>query len=294
MARKILQPHYLQVPKRLYDFIRARFFDIVFIQKDIFTSETAVYEKLLSRINNKIIFDFDDAIFLNNETKLKEIIKISAAVIAGNDFLAEFARKYNSNVFVIPTSVKLDRYKIRPSALNKTLTIGWTGTSSTLRYLIGIRNIIENAAKQHDFTLKVIYDKPINPFTGSLLKVESIAWKEKTEIEDLSTIDIGLAPLQDGLWEKGKCGFKIIQYMALGIPVIASPVGVNAAIISDGVNGFLAKTESEWAEKLSLLINNPDLRDKFAQAGRETIEQHYSVDMNYKKVLEVLQLVQGR
>jgi glycosyltransferase involved in cell wall biosynthesis len=164
------------------------------------------------------------------------------------------------------------------------LVIGWTGTHSTSAYLEGIYSALETLNKKYNFKFLVISNKQ----PSRQLAVDSWQeWQKETEIEDLDQIDIGIMPMPDNDWTRGKCGFKALQFMALGKPVVASPVGVNTEIIQDGVNGFLASAEEEWVEKLSRLIEDPELRERLGKAGRKTVVERYSVEANKEKFLNL-------
>lgn len=164
------------------------------------------------------------------------------------------------------------------------VTIGWTGTHSTLKYLALILSPIQELEKIYHFDFVVIADKKPD---FQLKSLRFIKWNKQTEIEDLLRINIGLMPLSDDPWTNGKCGFKALQFMALGIPALASPVGVNYEIIDDGENGFLCRSENEWLEKLKLLLKNRELRYLMGQKGRKRVEENFSVDANRENFLSL-------
>jgi glycosyltransferase involved in cell wall biosynthesis len=166
--------------------------------------------------------------------------------------------------------------------------IGWTGSHSTVQHLDTLRGALQKLAKRDKFRLRVI-GTPTYQLPG--IDVEAMKWRSDTELDDLSVIDIGVMPLPDDAWSKGKCGLKALQFMALGIPTICSPVGVNTDIIQDDQNGFIAATEDEWVEKLSRLIRSAQLRDRLGQAGRETVEQKYSAKTQAPRVFEIFKSV---
>lgn len=288
--------------KRLKDVFRASNYDIIFIYRESLMVGLIIFERLFSLSKAKLIFDFDDAIWLKDvseanislkwlksPSKTKKIIKLSDVIFAGNSFLADYARQYNSQVKIVPTTINTNYHKkIHIKKKNNAICIGWTGTLTTLRYfetaLPVLRKIKQKFGDKVYF--KVIADFP---YTVEDLNIHTTQWKLNTEIEDLSEIDIGIMPLPDDEWAKGKCGFKALQYMALEIPTIVSPVGVNTDIIKDDFNGFLATNEDEWIEKLSLLIESEKLRDKFGKNGRQTVIQHYSYESqknNYLKFFD--------
>ena len=272
---------------------------LVFVQRECYMLGTAFFEKLFAS-KCKLIFDFDDAIwlqnvsdankkfsFLKNPNKTKEIIQVSRLVIAGNQYLANYAKQYNSNVHVIPTTIDTDYHT--PNAEKKKngeLIIGWTGTHSTVKYIYLIMPVLQKIkAKYSNVLFKVICE---DEFRIEELAITTTAWSSEREIEQLSDIDIGIMPLPDDEWTKGKCGFKGLQYMAMQAPAVMSSVGVNAEIIQHGVNGFLARTDEEWFDILCKLIDSEVLRKTIGEAGRKTILEKYSVVANKDKYLSLL------
>jgi len=208
-------------------------------------------------------------------SKVAAICRMSYKVSAGNEYLADFARKYCREVVVVPTVVDTEKTHncLQEQSVDKP-AVGWTGTFSTLKYLDILVPVLQRLQNRHEFTFVVIANK--DPQL-SLKYYRFIKWKKETEIEDLLTMHIGVMPLHNGEIEKGKCGFKAIQYMALGIPAVVSPVGVNAEIVTDKENGFVAATENEWEEAIEKLLTDASLRKEFGAASRSRIENSYSV-----------------
>ncbi len=281
------------IPKILRSFIkRMRFirllfqvtrYDIVFMQRPMSSDrkKSIFFEKLLVKFNKNLIFDFDDALFVQNHTKISNLIKISRRIICGNDYLARYAKQYNLNTFVIPTTIDTQKFFPLKNKQYDKLTIGWTGTSGN--YDNFSQELIETLKKlldnyQNINFLFICDRKPPEHFNFSY---NFIQWNEKTELNDLQKIDIGLMPLIDSEWTRGKCGFKLIQYGAIGIPSIASNVGVNNQVILQNKSGYLIDYEKEWYDKLELLINNEKLRKKFGETARKHIESSYSVKATY-------------
>ena len=254
----------------------------------------------ISRSGVPIVFDFDDAIFHSYKSpsngyltylkfpgKTGEICRLSTHIMAGNQYLADYSREFNRHVSIVPTTIDTDKYQLVERPLDpKPLTIGWSGSFSTIQHLDTLRDVLQELARYESFRLRVI-GTPAYEIDG--VDVEPIQWKAETEVEDLSEIDIGIMPLPVDNWSKGKCGLKALQYMALGIPTVCSPVGVNSTIIEAGVNGFLAGSRNEWLEKLRLLMHEPELRQKIGAAGRRTVEREYSAQVVAPKVLEIFQ-----
>ena len=289
---------------RLADVWRARSYDICFIHREAFPIGPPFVERLLAWMGKPTIFDFDDAIYLPNASaanrfvepyknagKIAAIIRMSDAVIAGNPYLAEYARQHNKRVTIIPTTIDTDRYLPRPSSSQGGVCVGWSGSRTTIAHLKLLTGVLRTLHERFGVRIKVIGDRT---FAIPGVPVDAQDWDASTELQALEPIDIGLMPLPDEEWAKGKCGLKALQYMALGIPAVCSPVGVNAEIIQDGVNGYLASTEAEWIDRLSRLIEDEQLRRSFGRAARETVETRYSVQANASRYVAVLRDVQTR
>ena len=276
--------------KRLADVLRASDYDVLFIQREAFMLGTVLFERLLKLSKARIIFDFDDSIwlqdvseinrnlsFLKDPLKTAKIISLSDRVFAGNAYLANYALKYNLNVRIIPTTIDTDEYfPTQRSLKNEKIVIGWSGSFSTIKHfslalpaLKRIQEIFKDKVEFH-----VIGN---SQFKTPLLEIISKDWNKLNELEDLQEFDIGIMPLPNDEWSQGKCGLKGLQYMALEIPTIMSPVGVNKDIIQDGVNGYLAGSDKEWVDKLSMLIQDYELRIKIGTSGRKTVVEKYSV-----------------
>jgi glycosyltransferase involved in cell wall biosynthesis len=275
-------------------------YDYIFIQREASPVGPPVFEWILSRLlRKKVIFDFDDAIWIPNVTasnklayylkcfwKIRYICKWSYKVVAGNEFLAAFASRYNKNAVIIPTCVDTTyRYNRISEQHADPVVIGWTGSHSTLRYLDPVYPVLKKLEKEYRFQFLVICNQPPGFQLDSL---RFITWNAKTEIEDLLKMNIGIMPLEEDAWSEGKCGFKLIQYLALGIPAVASPVGVNKVII-DPKNGLLCRTEEEWYAALQLLLENEGLRAGMGREGSIKIRQAYSVEANGASFLELFE-----
>lgn len=277
-------------------------YNTIFIHREAAPLGPPVFEWIVAKLwRKKTIYDFDDAIWIPNTSaenkiagtlkafwKVGCICKWSAIVTAGNHFLADFAKQSGAKrIEYLPTVVDTDlRYIPKPYSENNNIpVIGWTGSHSTLKYLDEIIPILQELENEIDFKFLVIADK--NPRLP-LKNFEFIKWREATEIEDLQKIDIGIMPLTADKWSEGKCGFKLIQYMALGLPSVASPVGVNVDIIQDGINGFLCENKFDWKNKLLLLLQDGQLRHRFAGAGITTIRDQYSISSQKQVFLKIL------
>jgi glycosyltransferase involved in cell wall biosynthesis len=273
-------------------------YDLIYIFREAALLGPPWFERKIARSGVPVVFDFDDAVFVSYKSpsngylsylkfpgKTAEICKLAAHVMAGNDYLADYARQYNEKVSIIPTTIDTDKYRLVERRDGpEILTIGWSGSFSTIQHLDTIRDVLQELAKTEKFHLRVIgtpsYDLP-----G--VDVEAIQWRSETEIEDLAKIDIGLMPLPDENWTRGKCALKALQYMALGIPATCSPVGVNSTIIKDGENGFLADGKAAWVDKIKLLLHSAETRRRVGAAGRRTVEDGYSAKAIAPRVLEI-------
>ena len=282
--------------KRCFDILRVKQYDIVFIYREAFMLGTVFFERLIGLLKIPIVFDFDDSIWLNDTSqgnqnlkwmkrpfKTADICKLASVVIVGNRYLADYARQYNENIYIIPTTIDLHYHTNDLIKTDKEyIVIGWTGTRTTLRHFYMLKNVYSSLQKIYGKKIryKVIADIPPSHDDGEF-DIEFVEWNKELEISQLLSIDIGIMPLPDDQWARGKCGFKGLQYMSLSIPAIMSPVGVNNEIIQHGRNGYLALTEEEWIQYLSALIENADLRQELGQAGKKTIEERFAVE-NYK------------
>lgn len=288
--------------RRLSTIGKARKYDLVYILREAALLGPAVFERLIYQQRVPFVFDFDDAIFvtyrspsngylsyLKFASKTKTICRLASHVMVGNPYLAEYAGQVNDNVTVIPTTIDTDKYRVPPPRGSAgPVTIGWTGSYSTVQHLDTIRGALKKLAEKEKFRLRVIgtpsYECPP-------VDAEAMPWRAATELDDLGAIDIGVMPLPDDNWSKGKCGLKALQFMALGIPTICSPVGVNTDIIQDDENGFLAASEAEWIEKLTRLLRSAELRRRLGDAGRATVEQKYSAVTQAPRVYEIFRSV---
>ncbi len=236
----------------------------------------------LRRCARKIIYDFDDAVMYSDrgpdrptrkrQRSFARTVEKADMVIAGNAYLADHAGVFNENVVVLPTGLNLADYSQSPHGSDEgIIRLVWIGSKSTLGYLIGIRSVLEEIGSRLDnVVLRIICDAF---FDLNNMPVEKRPWSEQTQFDDLAAGHIGLAPLPDDKFTRGKCGFKILQYQAAGLPVVASGVGVNAEYVRDGVCGFLAKDNGDWVEKLLRLINDEQLRRQMADAGLKAVQQ---------------------
>jgi glycosyltransferase involved in cell wall biosynthesis len=286
---------------RLRSLRRLSQYDVVIVYREAFPIGPPLIERWLSRPGRPpIVYDFDDAVFLPNVSdanrfivslkwagKVPEIMRLSARVTAGNPFLASVARTCNASVVTIPTCVDTDKFVPRTNAAPSTpLTVGWIGSPTTAPYLSMLRDVFTKLQTRTPFRLKV--SGAASDVTIAGVPVVNVPWSLADEVTLFNSCDVGVYPLTDDEWSRGKCGFKAIQFMSCGVPVVASAVGVNLEIIEDGVNGFLASTPEEWEIKLHRLLTDAPLRARLAVAGRRTVEERYSLRVTAPKVKAVL------
>ena len=287
--------------QRFFDIFLAIRSDLIFIHLEAFPLGPPFLEYIFAKVlHKKIIYDLDDAIYIGSTSsannflkylkcpsKIKKIIKISSHVIACNEYLANYAEKYNNNVTVIHTSVDTDKFKPINREKKENIVIGWIGSHSTAKYLSELKDVFFELSAKYKFTIKVIGAGEGCDFEILGVNVVQLDWSLKDEIAHFQSFDIGVYPLPEDEWTKGKTGFKTIQYMSIGIPCVVSDVGANRDIIKDGINGYLARTKEEWIEKISKLIDDAGLREKIGFAGRKTAEERYSLKINIPKFISI-------
>ncbi|HJO56207.1 MAG TPA: glycosyltransferase family 4 protein [Candidatus Scalindua sp.] len=276
-------------------------YDILFIQRKRFP---VLWLKFIRKNARKIVYDFDDSVmyrsskYVSNESKtrakvFKNMVNTSDHVIAGNEYLQQNTTPYTQDVTIIPSPIDMTSYpqKKYPEK-NDIITLGWIGAHGSIHYLKKMKPIFDTLAKRNDkLRLRIICD---TFFDCENMIVEKKQWNEKDEVADIQSFDIGLMPLMDDPWSHGKCGLKVLQCLATGVPVVCSPAGINREIVENSVHGFWANTDEEWIEKLEILINDHELRKKMGVAGRERVIERYSLKANAPRMLKIFQqLVQN-
>jgi glycosyltransferase involved in cell wall biosynthesis len=275
---------------RSRDTFRASSYDIVFVQREAFMTGSVFFEKMMSRSSACFIYDFDDAIWhldvsaanrklswLKKPEKTSELIEMADMVIAGNAYLANYAKQYNARVCTIPTTIDTCVFKPqKEKSPSEVICIGWSGSLTTIKHFEFAIPFLRKLKKKYGkrISFKVMGDET---YVNEELDIQGIKWAPDREVSELASFDIGIMPLPDDEWVKGKCGLKGLSYMSLEVPTVMSDVGVNPEIIQDGKNGFLASSEEQWISKISFLIDSPELRLKMGKAGRETVVERYSV-----------------
>jgi glycosyltransferase involved in cell wall biosynthesis len=274
-------------------------FDSVFLVREAAPVGPPVVERLLARRGLPTVYDFDDAVYLPNAsganrmfaplkwtTKVRAICGLADHVTVGNEHLRQFAEPHARAVSVLPTTIDVERCLPRPPHRSRDpVVIGWMGSETTVPHLLTIAGALRRLASRRRFVLHVVSTREVS-IPG--VEVRSTRWTSDGEIRDVQSFDIGIMPLPDDAWTRAKCGTKLLLCMGAGVAGVASPVGVSAAIVDDGVNGFLAKDDDEWVDRLSALIDSAALRTSLGAAARRTVEARYSAQVVAPALLDVL------
>ena len=274
-------------------------YDVIFIHREASPIGFPIFEWIASRSKAKIVYDFDDAIWLSNTSasnklaiglkyhdKIGAICKWSHKISCGNSFLLRYALQYNTNAIINPTTIDFNRHSLVKDHHHGRLVIGWTGSHSTLDYLELVLPAIKQLECKYEFDFVIIADQ--NPHL-SLSSFVYKPWNKSSEIEDLLSFSIGIMPMPNSTWTQGKCGFKALQYMALGIPAVVSPIGVNCEIIEDKVDGFFCSKTTEWVAHLTALLQDTNLRTDLGRRGRDKVKKHYSLEANKANFLSLFE-----
>lgn len=291
---------------RVADLFRLPFYDGVYIHLWVVPFGPAVFEPLYCLINPNVVYDIDDMVHLRihekvnsnwftyrfkSRSRVVSLLRRARHVVTCTPALDAFARRYNDHTTDISSTVDTDAYvPANPYSNDRPLTLGWSGSLSTSRWLYLIKDVLLDLRREVPFRLLVIGDPS---FRVDGLDVTALPWSEASEVENLQRIDVGLYPLPDDEWVLGKSGLKAIQYMALGIPTVATAVGANFRVIEDGVSGLLVRTDAEWAAALRRLMADPALRERIGRSARARVERLFSVRGNAPTYLAVLDSVVG-
>ena len=278
---------FVYLPHRWWQIVHARLgrFDVVILQKQLAVwPEGAYLEKMIARSNPRVILDLDDAEFTDpafrERAPAKEATKQVAtqvmAVVVCNQYLANTVLSVARAIFKIPTTVDEGRFVPIDRRASEQITIGWTGTASTVNYLRLVLPALETVIERTGASLLIISDQSRIDWLEQIPHVRFLKWTAEDEVRQLHEMDIGIMPLPDDPWTRGKCAFKIIQYMAVGIPTVASPVGMNCEVIQDGLTGHFARTNDEWTESLENLVRSETLRKKMGASARQYFAKHLS------------------
>lgn len=284
---------------RLVALFSAKRFDVVIIEKELFPFVPAIAERFLKLTGVPYCVDYDDALFHRYDChsspwvrrllgqKIDTVMRHANCVTAGNQYLAERARKAGAKkVEIIPTVVDTDRYQLKSPSNSKILTVGWIGTPQTSRYLRPLLPVFESLKQKFPVRFVAVGANP-EDFEGT--PVETWRWTEGSEVHSVQQFDIGIMPLVDSYWERGKCGYKLIQYLACGVPVVASPVGVNCEIVKEGENGMLASSVEEWHQALGAMLEaGPSRLGEMGSAGRALVVGWYSLQAQVPRFHSVI------
>jgi glycosyltransferase involved in cell wall biosynthesis len=272
--------------------------DAVLVHREASLLGPAWAERVAKARCRRLIFDFDDAVWLTYVSptnrhlsylkfpgKTRAICRMASLVLAGNDHLACWARQFNANVHVVPSTVTLREYRVRPAGQVGMPVVGWTGSHSSVQYLRLVAPALARLRRKLAFRVVLV---GVSGVTMPGVDIECRSWNAATEARDLWDFDVGIMPLPDERWARGKCGMKAIQYMAVGVPAVVSPVGANRTIVRDGIDGFHASTEDEWVGALERLLIDIDLRRKLGLAARASVEANYSAEVQAPRVAALL------
>lgn len=277
--------------------IKMERFDLIWVEKEVLPWLPAFFENVLLPSKTPIVVDYDDAQFHRYDQhkspfvravlghKIQNIMAMANVVVVGNEYLAEYAVSAGARkVEIVPTVVDVERYTCNVDSDERMLTIGWIGTPTTDKYLRLLEPVFKKIVESNCVRIVAIGANSKN-LVG--IPVETKKWAESDEVKEILKFDIGIMPLPDEPWERGKCGYKLIQYMACCKPVIASPVGINLALVQQGINGFLADTIQDWIQAFERLLSDATLRHSMGQSGRNLVEQKYSLGVTAPKLKHI-------
>jgi glycosyltransferase involved in cell wall biosynthesis len=280
-------------------------YDGIVIHREAAPMGPAWLERLLRRTGLPLIYDFDDAIWVPSSgsangvfSRLKfpgktaTICRLASAISVGNEYLASFARQFNSAVHVVPTSIELSEYQVRAPVQAEGFIVGWSGSHSTLIHLELARGALMRLGRTRKTSLLVVCSRPPDPAFDAV-ETSFIRWSPASEVDGVAGAHVGIMPLPDDRFAQGKCALKALQYMAIGRPVVVSPVGVNASIIRSGENGILARTEDEWVQSLATLADSESLRERLGRAARKTVEEGFSSEVASRRFANVVRQALG-
>ncbi|MEZ0230314.1 MAG: glycosyltransferase family 4 protein [Planctomycetota bacterium] len=284
-------------PRRMVELLsKRRRFDVLFVEKELFPYWPAALELAFVEHGPPVVLDYDDAVWEPYarrpllQDKIARLIGAAAAVTAGSRYLEAYARTRNDRVFHVPSVIDAARYTPRASYDGAgPVRIGWIGTPMTQFLLAPAAEALAVVARERSVRLVLVGAAPGTTVSG--IETEVLPWREEEETERVRSFDVGIMPLTDEPFHRGKCGYKLVQYMGAGVPSVASPVGANEDVIVPGETGFLARTTDEWVEKLRALADSSDLREKMGRSGRRRVEDVLSVERAATRLAEVFRSV---
>lgn len=290
--------------ERVWQLLRTGRADALWVYAELFPYLPATFERLAFARGIPLVYDFDDAFFHQYDTaarpfvrrmlggKLEPLLRGAAACMCGNAYLRDYADNFCDRTIILPTVVDTDAYGAATVERQRALAIGWIGTPSTWAYLRPILPVLADLAAERGIRIRVV-GAGAAAETDRFLGLDLIDWQEETEIAEVQQMDIGVMPLPDEAWARGKSGYKLIQYMACGLPVVASPVGVNTDIVNVGETGFLARTPAEWRQALIALLDDAVLRRRMGEGGRRRAEEYYSLKRCAPVMVEMFRSITG-
>lgn len=295
----------LAFARRLWAVLKVPRAAVVVIEYELLPWFPAVLERWLAWRGCRMVVDYDDALFHQYDAhtnpwvrrllgrKIATVMRLAHTVVAGNAYLADYARRAGApRVAVMPTVIDLTRYPAKDATgASGVFTIGWIGSPSSARYLRDIAPALAQVCMGGRARVLLVGSGHVD-LPG--VPVEVVAWSEETEVNEIRGFDVGIMPLPDEPWARGKCGFKLIQYMACGLPVVASPVGVNAEIVENGTNGFLAHDTDEWVSALERLMGDSALIQRLGGAGRHKVQERYCLEVTARRFTALMQSVMKR
>ena len=279
--------------------ITAAKYNLIYIEGELLPYAHWIIERGLLNKLSPFVIDYDDATYVHyrehssilarflGKNKIEHLVSLAQGVIAANPIVAKYVHAYNHNVWFIPDGIDLQRYGT-PKRHDQQIgppVIGWLGTPVTSRYIKTIENVLTTVVDRTGARIRVVGDPG---FSLTQVNVETLPWSNDNEVADIKSFDIGIMPLDTTAFSQGKSGYKLLQYMGSGLPVVASPVGINEQIVRHNQNGFLATTNEEWIQALIRLIESAKMRSEFCQVGYRDIQLTYSTDVLASQLLGVL------
>ena len=270
--------------------INAPFYDVVFLQRKLLSK---TYFKLLRFLAKKIIYDFDDAIFLDSKGKISTnkfnrfsiICRRADLIFAGNEFLNSYSARFSKKTFIIPTCLDTKKYKIKAIGSNKFFDLVWVGQKTTSKYLIEIIPFLEKANKRFK-DLRLINISNIK-LESSSIEIKNVTWTESGQYREIKSAKVGLAPLDNSNWSKGKCAFKLLQYASAGLPIVSSNIGYNSILIKEYESGMLVSKGSDWVNNIAKLRTDVAIRKKYAKNALN-MSKNFDININYKKMKKII------
>jgi glycosyltransferase involved in cell wall biosynthesis len=267
-------------------------YDAIMIEREVFDDDTVDLEKKFRAATDRLILDVDDGVFLRHPDKFQTIAKLCDKIVVGNEYLSEYMDPIGGDITVIPTCVRMSNYPPRSQTRKiEKPTVGWMGTTHNVPFLEVAAPALRRIAAETPYRLLIVSatDQRLSEVDLTGVDVEFRTWHPNSEISDLHEMDIGLMPLpKDQPWMKYKCGLKLLQYLGVGTPGIATPIGVNSQIIGSGLVGRLANSDDQWYEALKELLGSPETRHALGQAGRKLVTERYSIEANWRTLENVL------